>query len=217
DEFAAAQCEVHLVDMVDTVLPPFSKRSQKYTRRSLEELGVRIHLGRAVSSVSTSGVTLEDGTELPAAIVIWTAGLKASGLLEPAGVTTGRGGRVDVDPDLTAPDFPGVYIVGDAANITDTKGRALPQLGAVAKHSGTRPADNPRPDLHGRERKPFRLRDMGVRRVVGRGHAIPELGPRRFQLQGMLAFPACLAVHPVLLSGWSQRVSAVVSWFRDYI
>ena len=217
DEFAAAQCEVHLVDMVDTVLPPFSKRSQKYTRRSLEELGVRIHLGRAVSSVSTSGVTLEDGTELPAAIVIWTAGLKASGLLEPAGLTTGRGGRVDVDPDLTAPDFPGVYILGDAANITDTKGRALPQLGSVAKQSGRWAADNICADLQGRERKPFRFRDMGVMAMVGRGHAIAEMGPRRFQIQGMLAFLAWLGVHLVLLSGWSQRAAALVSWFRDYL
>ena len=217
DEFAAAQCEVHLVDMVDTVLPPFSERSQKYTRRSLEELGVRIHLGRAVSSVSTSGVALEDGTELPAAIVIWTAGLKASGLLEPAGLTTGRGGRVDVEPDLTAPGLPGVYVLGDAANITDAKGRALPQLGSVAKQSGTWAADNICADLQGRERKPFRFRDMGVMAMVGRGHAIAEMGPRRFQIQGMLAFLAWLGVHLVLLSGWSQRAAALVSWFRDYL
>ena len=217
DEFASAQCEVHLVDMVDTVLPPFSERSQKYTRRSLEELGVRIHLGRAVSSVSTSGVALEDGTELPAAIVIWTAGLKASGLLEPAGLTTGRGGRVDVEPDLTAPGLPDVYVLGDAANITDAKGRALPQLGSVAKQSGTWAADNICADLQGRERKPFRFRDMGVMAMVGRGHAIAEMGPRRFQIQGMLAFLAWLGVHLVLLSGWSQRAAALVSWFRDYL
>lgn len=213
----AAQCEVHLVDMVDTVLPPFSARSQKYTRRSLEELGVRIHLGRAVSSVSTSGVTLEDGTELPAAVVIWTAGLKASGLLEPAGLTTGRGGRVDVPPDLTVPGMPGVYVLGDAANITDAKGRPLPQLGSVAKQSGTWAADNICADLNGGARRPFRFRDMGIMAMVGRGHAIAEIGPRRFQIRGTVAFLAWLGVHLVLLSGWSQRASALVSWFRDYL
>src|SRR5699024_11596987 len=99
-------------------------------------------LRRAGSAGSTSGVRLDDGPELPAGIVIWTAGLKASGLLEPAGLTTGRGGRVDVAPDLTAPDCPGVYILGDAANITDTKGRALPQPGSVATQSGRSAADN---------------------------------------------------------------------------
>lgn len=217
EEFAATRCEVHLVDMVDTVLPPFSTRSQKYTRRSLEELGVRIHLGRAVSSVSTSGVTLEDDTELPAAVVIWTAGLKGSGLLESAGLDLGRGGRVDVQSDLTVPDLPGVYVLGDAANITDAKGRTLPQLGSVAKQSGTWAASNILADLEGRDRQPFRFRDMGIMAMVGRGHAVAEMSPRRIQIQGIPAFLAWLGVHLALLSGWSQRVSAVVSWFREYL
>src|SRR5690606_27761448 len=64
---------------------------------------------------------------------------------------------------------------------------------------------------------PFRFRDMGVMAMVGRGHAIAEMGPRRFQIQGMLAFLAWLGVHLVLLSGWSQRAAAFVSWFRDYL
>ena len=217
EEFAATRCEVHLVDMVDTVLPPFSKASQKYSRRSLEELGVHLHLGRAVSSVSTSGVTLQDGAELPAAVVIWTAGLKGSGLLDSAGLALGRGGRVDVHSDLTVPGQPGVYVLGDAANITDAKGRALPQLGSVAKQSGAWAADNILADLEGRNRQPFRFRDMGVMAMVGRGHAVAEMSPRRIQIQGMPAFLAWLGVHLVLLSGWSQRVSALVSWFRDYL
>lgn len=217
EEFAATRCEVHLVDMVDTVLPPFSERSQKYTQRSLEELGVHIHLGKAVSGVSADGVTLDDDTELPAGIVIWTAGLKASSLLEPSGLPTGKGGRVDVHPDLTAPDIPGVYVLGDAANITDAKGRALPQLGSVAKQSGVWAAENIRADLDGRARQPFRFRDMGVMAMVGRGHAVAEVSPRRFQIKGLPAFLAWLGVHLVLLSGWMQRASALVSWFRDFL
>lgn len=215
-EFVDAACEVHLVDMVDTVLPPFSEQSQQYTRRRLEELGVRIHLGSAVSSVTDAGVTLDDGSELPASIVIWVAGLQASSLLGSSGLTTGRGGRVDVDTDLTAPDAPGVYVLGDAANIVDAKGRTLPQLGSVAKQSGTWAADNIVADLTGQERRPFRFVDMGYMAMIGRGQSVAELTPRRIQVQGPPAFLAWLGVHLVLLSGWAQRASALVSWFRDY-
>lgn len=69
--FAKESCEVHLIDMGDTVLPPFSKTSQEYTRAQLEELGVKLHLGAAVSSVSGDGITLADGTTIDAGVVIW--------------------------------------------------------------------------------------------------------------------------------------------------
>lgn len=216
-EFAATSCEVHLVDMVDTVLPPFSKASQSYTRTQLENLGVHLHLGNAVASVSETEVTLADGTSIAAGIVIWAGGLKASHLLGPAGLTTGRGGRVDVDPDLTAPGFPGVYVLGDTANIVDAKGRNLPQLGSVAKQSGDWAAKNVQAELSGKPRKDFEFVDMGYMAMIGRGKSVAELTPRRYQLQGPLAFVAWLGVHIMLLSGWQQKMGAVVSWFRDYL
>lgn len=217
EQFAAQSCEIHLVDMVDTVLPPFSQASQQYARAQLDELGVHVHLGSAVSSVSATDITLADGTSLPAGIVIWAGGLKASHLLGPAGLPTGRGGRVDVDTDLTAPGFPGVYVLGDTANIVDAKGRKLPQLGSVAKQSGQWAAKNIQADLSGGVRRPFRFVDLGYMAMIGRGQAVAELTPRRYQLRGWPAFLAWLGVHIVLLSGWQQRASAVVSWFRDYL
>ncbi|GAA5227365.1 NAD(P)/FAD-dependent oxidoreductase [Paeniglutamicibacter antarcticus] len=217
ERFAAESCEVHLVDMVDTVLPPFSKASQKYTRTQLENLGVHLHLGSAVSSVSATEITLADGTTITAGIVIWAGGLKASHLLGPAGFTTGRGGRVDVNPDLTVQGFPGVYVLGDTANITDAKGRGLPQLGSVAKQSGNWAAKNIQAELCGKPRSDFEFLDMGYMAMIGRGKSVAELTPRRYQLQGPLAFLAWLGVHVMLLSGWQQKIGAVVSWFRDYL
>ncbi len=216
EQFAAESCEVHLVDMVDTVLPPFSKASQKYTRTQLKKLGVHLHLGSAVSSVSATELTLAEGTAITAGIVIWAGGLKASHLLGPAGFTTGRGGRVDVNPDLTVPGFPGVYVLGDTANIVDAKGRALPQLGSVAKQSGNWAAKNIQAELSGGTRTDFGFLDMGYMAMIGRGKSVAELTPRRYQLQGPLAFLAWLGVHVMLLSGWQQKIGAVVSWFRDY-
>ena len=215
-EFAAL-INVHLIDMSDTVLGPFSEKSQRYTRRSLQDLGVIIHLGTAVSAVTENGVTLADDTTIPAGIVAWTAGLKATGLLGKAGLPTGRGGRVDVNTDLTVPDFPGVYVLGDAANIVDAKGRSLPQLGSVAKQSGQWAADNIQADLAGQPRTPFGFRDLGFMAMIGRGRAVAEVTPRRFQMSGLLAFLSWLAVHLMLLSGWQQRAAVLVSWFRDYL
>ncbi len=217
EHFASSSCEVHLVDMVDTVLPPFSQTSQQYTRAQLEKLGVHVHLGSAVSSVSATGIMLADETSIAAGIVIWAGGLKASHLLGPSGLTTGRGGRVDVDPDLTAPGFPGVYVLGDTANIVDAKDRKLPQLGSVAKQSGQWAAKNIQADLSGEARRAFEFVDMGYMAMIGRGQSVAELTPRRYQVQGLPAFLAWLGVHVVLLSGWQQRVAAVVSWFRDYL
>ncbi|MGP5726232.1 NAD(P)/FAD-dependent oxidoreductase [Arthrobacter rhombi] len=215
--FAASNCEVHLVDMVDTVLPPFSHASQQYTRAHLEALGVKVHLGNAVSEVTASDITLADGASISAGIVIWAGGLKASHLLGPAGLTTGRGGRVDVARDLTAPGFDGVYVLGDTANIVDAKGRKLPQLGSVAKQSGQWAARNIQADLAGRSRQPFRFLDLGYMAMIGRGQSVAELTPRRFQLQGPLAFVTWLGVHVMLLSGWQQRIGALVSWARIYL
>lgn len=215
-EFAAS-INVHLIDMGKTVLPPFSQASQKYTTRSLQDLGIIIHLGTAVSAVTEDGVTLADDSVIPAGIVVWTAGLKASGLLGAAGLPTGRGGRVDVRSDLTVPNFPGVYVLGDAANIVDAKGRSLPQLGSVAKQSGQWAADNIRAELAGQAPTPFGYRDLGFMAMIGRGHAVAEVTPRRFKINGILAFLSWLAVHLVLLSGMQQRVAALMSWFRDYL
>src|SRR5699024_2740929 len=108
-----------LVDMIPTVLGPFSEKSQRYARRVLEEAGVELHLGKGVTCVRDDGVDLEDGTHVPAHLVVWAGGLKGRDVVGESGLPLGHGGRVDVRPDLTVDGFDGVYVLGDAANITD--------------------------------------------------------------------------------------------------
>ncbi|GAA5050232.1 NAD(P)/FAD-dependent oxidoreductase [Nocardia callitridis] len=216
EEFAQAT-EVHLVDMIPTVLAPFSERSQQYSREQLSKMGVRLHLGVGVTEVRPDGVTLKDGSKIPGSLVVWAGGLKASRLLGESGLPQGKGGRIDVNPDLTAPEFDGVYVLGDAANITDSKGRALPQLGSVAQQSGKWAARNIHADLTGGYRRPFRYIDKGIMAMIGRGAAVAEVGPGRRELHGPLAFFAWLGVHAALLSGVWQRVGAAASWSVDYL
>ncbi|HCC38912.1 MAG TPA: NADH dehydrogenase FAD-containing subunit, partial [Arthrobacter bacterium] len=213
----AARCRVHLVDMVPNVLNAFSAKSQAYTRDRLVKLGVQLHMGQSVTDVRIDGITLADGTVIPARIVVWAGGLKAGRILAGAGLPQGKGGRIDVLPDLTAPGTEGVYVLGDAANITDAAGAKLPQLGSVAQQSGKWAARNIYADLTGGQRQPFRYWDKGYMAMVGRGAAVAELGRKRIQLQGPLAFVSWLGVHLALLPGFQQKVRALMSWATGYV
>ncbi|WP_455835081.1 NAD(P)/FAD-dependent oxidoreductase [Pseudarthrobacter siccitolerans] len=213
----AARCRVHLVDMVPNVLTMFSTRSQEYTRKRLAKIGVQLHMGVSVSEVRADGVTLADGTDLADGIVVWAGGLKGGSLLAGSGLPQGKGGRIDVRTDLTVPDVEGVYVIGDAANITDSTGAKLPQLGSVAQQAGKWSARNIYADLTGGTRQPFRYVDKGYMAMIGRGAAVAELGRKRLQLQGPLAFASWLLVHLALLSGFQQKVRALFSWLNGYV
>jgi len=213
----AARCKVHLVDMVPSVLNMFSTKSQSYATEHLTKIGVQLHMGVGVTEVRKDGVTLADGSTVPAQIVVWAGGLKAGDLIANSGLTQGRGGRVDVNPDLTAPDVDGVYVLGDAANITDSTGAKLPQLGSVAQQAGKWAANNVIADLRGGTRKPFSYFDKGYMAMVGRGAAVAELGRKRLQLQGPFAFLSWLLVHLALLSGLQQKARALFSWLNGYL
>jgi NADH dehydrogenase len=213
----AARCRVHLVDMVPTVLNAFSAKSQEYTRQRLTKIGVQLHLGVGVTEVRADGVTLADGTVIPGRVVVWAGGLKAGKIMAGSGLTQGRGGRIDVRPDLTAPDIEGVYVLGDAANMTDSTGAKLPQLGSVAQQAGKWAARNIYADLTGGTRRPFEYVDKGYMAMIGRGAAVAEIGRKRIQLQGPLAFVSWLLVHLALLSGFQQKVRALFSWLNGYV
>jgi NADH dehydrogenase len=213
----AGRCRVHLVDMVPTVLNAFSVKSQEYTRKRLTKIGVQLHLGVGVTEVRADGVTLADGTVIPTRAVVWAGGLKAGEIIARSGLAQGRGGRIDVRPDLTAPDFEGVYVLGDAANMTDSTGANLPQLGSVAQQAGKWAAANIQADLTGGTRQPFKYLDKGYMAMIGRGAAVAEIGRQRIQLQGPLAFVSWLLVHLALLSGFQQKVRALFSWLNGYI
>ncbi|MGX1160001.1 NADH dehydrogenase [Arthrobacter sp. SLBN-100] len=213
----AARCRVHLVDMLPNVLTMFSSKSQEYTRERLGRIGVQLHMGSGVTEVRADGVTLADGTDIPGGIVIWAGGLKGGELLAGSGLPQGKGGRIDVRTDLTVADAEGVYVVGDAANITDSTGAKLPQLGSVAQQAGKWAARNIHADLNGGTRQPFRYVDKGYMAMIGRGAAVAELGRKRIQLQGPLAFVSWLLVHLALLSGFQQKVRALFSWLNGYV
>jgi NADH dehydrogenase len=133
-----------------------------------------------------------------------------------SGIPQGRGGRIDVRPDLTVEGFPGVYVVGDIANIPGPDGQPFPQLGSVALQSGTCVAESILAEIAGEPRKEFHYKDKGIMAMIGRGAAVAEVGKHRHELHGSIAFAAWLGVHAALMSGVRNRIEAFVDWGWDY-
>jgi NADH dehydrogenase len=208
--------QVLLVDGGHAVLHGFSPESQSYAARMLEERGVQTRLGTHVKEVGAGHVILSDGSRIDSHVVIWAGGLKASSLSDQLGIQTGKGGRIDVQPDLTVPGFPRVYALGDFANIAGDDGKALPQLASVAEQSGKWCAKNILADIAGKPRKPFAYLDKGIMAMIGRNSAVAEMGKHRHELKGTLAFAAWLGVHASLLSTTQAKIEAFVEWAWDY-
>ncbi|MGH9003984.1 MAG: NAD(P)/FAD-dependent oxidoreductase, partial [Acidimicrobiia bacterium] len=173
-------------------------------------------LGQSVREVAPGHVVLGDGTEIPTRCTIWAGGEKAASLARASGLGLGRGGRVDVLPDLSVEGHPRLFVLGDLANIADQDGTDLPQLGSVALQSGQWTAASIRADLAGRPRTPFRYHDKGIMAMISRGSAVAEVGARRHELHGPIAFASWLGVHAWLMSGVRTRIDAFVSWGWDY-
>src|SRR3954453_23058610 len=200
-DLAVEAAQIHLVDHGQALLAPCSDRAHDYVAKVLQRKGVRLHMGTAVTDVGAGHVALGDGTTIATRCVVWGGGIKAPEIVATSGLPAGRGGRVDVQPDLTVDGAPGVYAIGDMANIPGAHGGVLPQLGSVALQSGTWAAENVLAEIAGKARKPFHYKDKGIMAMIGRGSAIPGGGSHRHEMQGVFASAAGLGVHPLLMPG----------------
>jgi NADH:ubiquinone reductase (H+-translocating) len=207
---------VYLVDHAHSPLSAFSEHAQEYATRTLQRKGVELLLGVKVKEVAPDHVLLSDGRSIKSRTTVWAGGLMASALAANAGLPQGHGGRIEVRPDLTVEGFPGVYVLGDFANILCADGSTLPQLGAVAQQGGLWTAKNILAEIAGRDRKPFKYHDKGIMAMIGRNAAFAEIGKKRHELDGPIAFAAWLGVHALLMSGVRDKIETFTSWACTY-
>ena len=120
-----------------------------------------------------------------------------------------------MQPDLTLAGSPGVYAVGDIANIPGPDHKPLPQLGSVAQQSGKTAANNILADFEGGSRAPFAYRDKGIMAMIGRRAAIAEVGKNHHEIHGELAHMAWLGVHATLMTGARAKIEAMLDWAWD--
>jgi NADH dehydrogenase len=216
EHLAIAGARVILVDLGHAVLAPFSDEAHAYAAKQLQRRGVEIRLGVSAKEIAADHVTLSDGTTIKTHLTVWGGGLMAAPIGARSGVTQGRGGRIDVQPDLTVEGFPEVYALGDFANISVAGEDALPQLGSVAQQSGSWAAENILAGIQGKPRKSFHYHDKGIMAMIGRKAAVAEVGEHRHELHGRIAFAAWLGVHAQLLANAGAEVKAFLSWADEF-
>jgi NADH dehydrogenase len=210
--------QITIVDRGSALLAPFSSKAHDYVLRKLTADGAVVRLKVGVIAVHPDRVEFDDGSAIATRTVVWGGGESASAIVQSSGPNPGRGGRLDVRPDLTVDGYPGVYAVGDDANIPsgDDGASALPQLGSVAQQSGRWAAENILRELRHEPVKQFAYKDKGIMAMIGRNAAVAEVGKRRHEIEGPLAFAAWLGVHAALLSGVHSKIDAFMEWAWDY-
>jgi NADH dehydrogenase len=211
-EVGPDDARVILVEAGPELFAMFKPNLREYAEKALTDRGVEVKTGTAVASVEPTRVTLKSGEKLEAHTLVWGAGLQGNPLVQSLGLDLERGNRIAVGPDLTLPEHPEVYVVGDVAAITDSKTeQVLPQLGSVALQSGEHAGEAIADRLAGKEPKPFAYKDKGTMATIGRGAAVVQmLGGRT--MTGLKAQTAWGAVHLALLPTNEDRAKAVVSW-----
>jgi NADH dehydrogenase len=215
-QLAIAGAQVILVDRGHAVLGPFSPGAHDYAAGQLQRRGVQLRLGTSAREIGPGHVTLSDGTTIPTHLTVWGGGLMAAPLAAGSGISQGRGGRIDVRPDLTVEGFPSVYALGDLANIPDADDQALPQLGSVAQQAGDWAGRSILGGLRGESPRPFQYHDKGIMAMIGRKAAVAEIGEHRHELHGRLAFAAWLGVHAQLLANAGAELRAFLAWADEF-
>ncbi len=209
-QLATEKARIIMVEMGKEVLAPFKDNLRAYAKEELERRRVEVRLGEAVAEVGSTFVRLKSGEEIKAHTLIWAAGVRANPLADMLGLPQGRGGRIKLNPDLSVPEHPEIFVVGDMGEVT-SDGKVLPQLGSVAMQSGEHVGRQIARRLHGEPGQPFRYWDKGFMATIGRGAAVVEL-PNKLTLHGPLAYFAWLGVHLALLSGMRNRIETLWNW-----
>jgi len=215
-DLAVKAARIYLIDHGHSLLSAFSPEAHEYAAKILQQKGVQLRLGVLVKEIAPDHVLLSDGSVIQTHTAVWAGGLMAAPLAANTGLPRGHGGRIEVQSDLTIEGFPGVYVLGDFANISGPDGQFLPQLGSVAQQCGEFTAKNILAEIAGKPRAPFHYHDKGIMAMIGRNAAVAEVGQRRHELHGPIAFAAWLGVHALLMSGVRERVETFISWAWNY-
>ncbi|MEW6272349.1 MAG: NAD(P)/FAD-dependent oxidoreductase [Thermodesulfobacteriota bacterium] len=203
----------------DRVLPQFAPSLSARAQRDLERMGVEVRLGSRVTDVTPRGVYV--GQEFIALRnVFWAAGVKASPLGAALGVPLDRAGRVLVGPDLAIPGHPEVFVVGDLAAAPSVDGGApIPGVAQAAiqmgRHAGETIAAEVATPSSPPPRERFVYRDKGSMAVIGRAHAVAQIG--RLELGGFLAWLLWGGVHIAFLIDFRDRLTVLLSWLWGWL
>lgn len=207
------QTRVILLEGGPRVLPSFPESLSKRAHQDLLDLGVEVRVNALVTRVESEAVWIGD-ERIVTRTVFWAAGNEASRIGQSLGARHDRAGRVEVEPDLSVPGHPEIFVIGDLA-IVRQDGKQVPAVAPAAMQMGTAAARNIRHDLRGEPRVSFRYRNKGDLATIGRHKAIADFG--RFHVTGRLAWWLWLFVHIMYLVGFRNRLSVLLQWAYAYV
>jgi NADH dehydrogenase len=208
------KARVVLIEAGPRILPGFTEDLSAYAHASLERLGVEIKLGQAVRECSDAGVIYGD-QPLAAKVILWAAGVRASSAAAWAGLPADNAGRARVEPDLTAPGHPEIFVIGDTATISAWHGKPVPGIAPAAKQQGAHVARSIRARLRGDTRsRPFRYQHSGNLATIGKRAAVIDFG--WIKLRGRLAWWIWGLAHIYFLIGVRNRLAVALSWLWIY-
>ena len=217
----STRARVILLDAAPSVLPPMGEKLGERAAARLQKMGVEIQLGAMVTDVDRDGITVKDsdGTirRIESACKVWSAGVQASrlgrDLAAQSPVELDRAGRVKVLPDLSIPEHPNVFVVGDMAAVEGVPGVAQGAIQGAkyvanaikAELDGANPA----------QREPFQYFDKGSMATVSRFSAVAKIGPLEFS--GFIAWLMWLVLHLVYLVGFKSQITTLLSWTLTFL
>src|SRR5688572_30121473 len=200
---------VVLVEGTERVLPAYPADLSRKAQLQLERLGVTVWANRRVTLVDENGIAMGD-ERLSARTVIWAAGVAGSPLGASLGAPLDRAGRVHVEPDLSVPGHPEIYVAGDLAAV-----EGVPGIAPAAKQMGKHAARNVVLSLMNKKTHPFRYRDYGQLATIGRNAAVVVMG--KLKLSGFPAWLVWLVAHIYFLINFRNRVIVLIDWGWAYL
>jgi NADH:ubiquinone reductase (H+-translocating) len=225
------RARIHLIEGGPHVLPVYPEDLSHSALEQLQRLGVEVLTSTMVTKIEPGVIYMGETanqTKMNAAVILWAAGVAASPLGAKLGVPVDRAGRVLVEPDLSLPGHPEVFVIGDLAALKDASGKMLPGVAPVAiqqgrfvgklirreihremelsRNSPARPEPVPRPAFH--------YFDKGSLATIGRSAAVAQFG--KIHISGFMAWLAWLFIHILFLIGFQNRVLVFIQWAWSY-
>ena len=209
-----ALARVVLVEAGPRILPSFPEPLSASAAAQLGKLGVEVATGDAVVQCDSNGLKLKSGKEIPAATIMWGAGVMASPAAKWLNAASDRAGRGPVGADLRLPGHDNIFVIGDTASVTDAAGRLVPGVAPAAKQMGRHAARAVAAAMAGKTPLPFVYRDYGNLATIGRKAAVADFG--RLRLKGFPAWLVWGLVHVGFLIGFRNRLTVMLDWAWSY-
>jgi NADH dehydrogenase len=195
------------------ILPVYPDDLSRSAEDQLRHLGVEVRTSTMVTGIEP-GVVHVGETHISAAVILWAAGVAASPLGKKLGAPIDRAGRVLVNPDLSIPGHPEVFVIGDLASLKDENGQMIPGVAPVAMQEGRAVARNITRELQGEPRRSFHYVNKGNLATIGRAAAVAQFG--KVHISGFLAWLSWLFIHIFFLIGFRNRIMVMIQWAWSY-